>query len=149
MSARPTPARSVPAWAGAAASRNRQAVRRERRMRARPYPGRVARVVVDGMNVIGSRPDGWWRDRRGAQRALVRRLGELGEPVTVVFDGRPHDTAPAPGVEVAFAPHADDAIAELAAPGVRVITSDRGLADRVRAAGGEVEPAKAFRERLG
>jgi hypothetical protein len=109
----------------------------------------VARVVVDGMNVIGSRPDGWWRDRQGAQRALVARLGELGEPVTVVFDGRPHDTAPAPEVEVAFAPHADDAIAELVVPGVRVITSDRGLADRVRAAGGEVEPSKPFRERLG
>jgi uncharacterized protein YaiI (UPF0178 family) len=100
------------------------------------------------MNVIGSRPDGWWRDRRGAQRALVRRLGERRERVTVVFDGRPHDTDPAPGVEVAFAPHADDAIAALAAPGVRVVTSDRGLAERVRAAGGDVEPAKAFRERL-
>jgi uncharacterized protein YaiI (UPF0178 family) len=100
------------------------------------------------MNVIGSRPDGWWRDRRGAQRKLVERLGELGEPVTVVFDGREHETDPGPGVEVAFAPHADDEIAALAGPGVRVVTSDRGLAERVRAAGGEVEPAKAFRDRL-
>ena len=105
-------------------------------------------LIVDGMNVIGSRPDGWWRDRRGAQRALVERLNALGEPVTVIFDGREHDTDPAPGVEVAFAPHADDAIAARAAPGVRVVTSDRGLAERVRAAGGEVEPAKPFRERL-
>jgi hypothetical protein len=109
----------------------------------------VPLLVVDGMNVIGSRPDGWWRDRRGAQRALVQRLGELGEPVTVVFDGRPHETDPAPGVEVSFAAHADDDIAALAGPGVRVITSDRGLAERVRAAGGEVQPAKAFRDRLG
>jgi hypothetical protein len=107
------------------------------------------RRVVDGMNVIGSRPDGWWRDRPGAQKRLVRELGELGEPLTVVFDGREHDTAPAEGVEVRFARHADDAIADLAGPGVTVVTSDRGLAQRVRTRGGEVEPSKAFRERLG
>ena len=106
-------------------------------------------IVVDGMNVIGSRPDGWWRDRPKAQRGLVAALGDLGEPLTVVFDGRPHETDPAPGVEVAFAPHADDAIAALAGPGVQVVTSDRGLAERVRSAGGEVLPAKAFRDRLG
>jgi hypothetical protein len=105
-------------------------------------------VIVDGMNVIGSRPDGWWRDRQAAQRKLVLSLGALGEPVTVIFDGRPHETEPADGVEVAFAPHADDAIAARAAPGVTVVTSDRGLAERVRAAGGDVEPAKAFRDRL-
>jgi hypothetical protein len=105
-------------------------------------------LIVDGMNVIGSRPDGWWRDRKGAQRRLVERLGDLGEPVTVVFDGRPHETDPAPGVEVAFAPHADDEIAARSAPGVRVVTSDRGLIDRVRAAGGAVEPSKPFREKL-
>ena len=56
---------------------------------------------------------------------------------------------PAPTVEVCFAAHADDDIAALARPGVRVVTSDRGLAERVRAAGGEVEPSKAFRDRLG
>jgi hypothetical protein len=104
--------------------------------------------LVDGMNVIGSRPDGWWRDRRGAQRALAQSLASLGEPVTVVFDGRPHDVDAPPGVEVLFAPVADDEIAARAAPGVTVVTSDRGLAERVRAAGGEVVPSKAFRERL-
>jgi len=101
------------------------------------------------MNVIGSRPDGWWRDRRGAQRRLVAQLGSLGEPVTVVFDGREHETEPAEGVDVRFAAHADDAIAELAEPGVTVVTSDRGLAARVRERGGDVEPSKAFRESLG
>jgi len=106
-------------------------------------------LIVDGMNVIGSRPDGWWRDRRGAQRALAQALGDLGEPVTVVFDGRPHPIDAPAGVEVAFAPVADDEIAARAGPGVRVVTSDRGLIDRVRAAGAEVEPSKPFRERLG
>ena len=105
-------------------------------------------TVVDGMNVIGTRPDGWWRDRPAAQKRLVARLGALGEPLTVVFDGREHDTEPPPGVEVAFAPHADDAIAELAGPGVTVVTSDRGLAARVRERGGDVEPSKRFLERL-
>jgi hypothetical protein len=106
------------------------------------------RRVIDGMNVIGTRPDGWWRDRQGAQRRLVGELAALGEPVTVVFDGREHDTGPSDGVEVAFAPHADDLIAELAGPGVIVVTSDRGLAERVRARGGDVEPSKRFLERL-
>jgi len=107
------------------------------------------RRIVDGMNVIGTRPDGWWRDRRGAQRRLVARLGALDEPVTVVFDGREHETDPPPRVEVAFAPHADDTIAQLAGPGVVVVTSDRGLAARVRARGGEVQSSRAFLERLG
>jgi len=41
---------------------------------------------------VGSRPDGWWRDRPGAFRRLVDELGALvvaGDEVTVVFDGRP------------------------------------------------------------
>src|SRR3954468_239199 len=154
MSARPTPARSVSAWAGAArASRARRIAAANRT--ARSYgSGRAPRagsmtLIVDGMNVIGTRPDGWWRDRRGAQRALVARLAALGEPLTVVFDGAAHDVDAPAGVEVAFAPVADDEIAARAAPGVTVVTSDRGLAERVRAAGGEVEPAKAFRDRLG
>ena len=35
-----------------------------------------ARLIVDGNNVMGSRPDGWWRDRAGAARRLVGGLGE-------------------------------------------------------------------------
>ena len=31
-------------------------------------------LVVDGANVVGSRPDGWWKDRPGAARALHERL---------------------------------------------------------------------------
>ena len=41
----------------------------------------MTRWIVDGMNVIGSRPNGWWRDRPGAMRALT---DELGAGLTVV-----------------------------------------------------------------
>ena len=119
-------------------------------------------LIVDGMNVIGSRPDGWWRDRRGAMEALVGRLGALaeaeGRAVTVVFDGRPFDVAAPDGVEVLFASRrgpdaADDDIVALVeradSPSrLRVVTSDDDLAGRVRALGAEVVGAKAFRRRL-
>lgn len=109
------------------------------------------------MNVVGSRPDGWWRDRDGAVRRLVAELREFaehaGDEVVVVFDGRPVEFAvePAP-VEVRFASRsgrdaADDDIARIAAgdPGLTVVTSDAGLAARV---GNEVVGAGAFRARL-
>jgi uncharacterized protein YaiI (UPF0178 family) len=117
------------------------------------------RWVVDASNVIGSRPDGWWRDRAGATRRLVGRLDAFaqatGEPVTVVLDG-----GRAPGaehVEVLVASRsgrdaADDEIVELlqdrGADGVRVVTSDATLARRVRALGADVEGAGGFRRRL-
>jgi predicted RNA-binding protein with PIN domain len=117
--------------------------------------------LVDGMNVIGSRPDGWWRDRRGAQRRLAAELAAWaereGERVAVVFDGAPHEVE-ADGIEVAFASRrgrdaADDDIAArvqaAADPGaIRVVTSDRALAQRVRAAGGEVVGPSELRARL-
>src|SRR3954466_9131783 len=53
----------------------------------------MTRWLVDGMNVVGSRPDGWWRARDGAMRRLVADLDAFAaataEPVAVVFDGRP------------------------------------------------------------
>lgn len=111
--------------------------------------------LVDGMNVIGSRPDGWWRDRTGAMRRLAGELaqwaGATGETVTLVLDGRTRDLGEHPGVEIRFAPVADDLIVELAmaADDVAVATSDRGLIARLDAAGARVEPATAFRARLG
>jgi predicted RNA-binding protein with PIN domain len=115
----------------------------------------VARWIVDGLNVIGARPDGWWRDRPAAMRALVAALEAFAEAaadeveaLTVVFDGRPRNTGTAERVAVRFAPVADDEIAALAGPGVRVVTSDTGLAARVRAAGAEVTGAGAFRRRV-
>jgi uncharacterized protein YaiI (UPF0178 family) len=112
------------------------------------------------MNVIGSRPDGWWRDRTAAMRALAVQLDRFadatGERVTVVFDGRPRDVDAR--VEVRFAPAAgrnaaDDEIARLVAaddaPGeLRVVTSDADLAVRARTAGADVEGAGTFRRRL-
>jgi predicted RNA-binding protein with PIN domain len=121
----------------------------------------ASRWIVDGMNVIGSRGDGWWRDRRGAMRRLARALDafadETGEPVTVVFDGAAHEV-PAERVEVRFARRrgrdaADDDIAALAAADVdpatlRVVTSDGALAAKVQAAGAEVVGSGGFRRRL-
>ena len=119
------------------------------------------RWLVDGMNVIGSRPDGWWRDRTGAMRRLTARLEalarETGEPVTVIFDGAPREIDSA-AVEVRFARRrgqnaADDDIAALAAAdddprSLNVVTSDAGLAARVRPAGVELVGAGDFRRRL-
>jgi predicted RNA-binding protein with PIN domain len=122
----------------------------------------VSRWLVDGMNVIGSRPTGWWRDRRGAMKGLVSDLGRYaeatGEIVTVVFDGDPFDLEDRGGIEVAFATRsgrdaADDDIAERVAaeprPGeLRVVTSDATLAERARAGGAAVVGASTFRRRL-
>jgi 2-methylcitrate dehydratase PrpD/predicted RNA-binding protein with PIN domain len=115
----------------------------------------TTRWIVDGMNVIGSRPTGWWRDRPRAMRELVEELRALGEPVTVVFDGEPFDLDD-DGVEVRFAARrgrnaADDDIAALverATDRVRVVTSDAELAERVREHGVEVVGAGTFRARL-
>jgi len=110
------------------------------------------KLLVDGMNVVGSVPDGWWKDRRGAMARLAEVLRALDEEVCVVFDGRPWDGAPADGdgLRVRWAPVADDEIARLVAAhpdpsALRVVTSDRALAGRVRGAGAEVTGARAFR----
>ena len=116
----------------------------------------MTRWVVDGMNVIGSRPTGWWRDRPRAMRELVEELALLGEPVTVVFDGRPFEMEDTGDVQVVFASRrgrnaADDDIAALAADAeepLRVVTSDGELAERVRRSGAEVVGAGTFRTRL-
>jgi hypothetical protein len=107
-------------------------------------------LVIDAANVIGSRPTGWWRDRPGAARLFTERVratvnaGGLDAPVTVVLEGRARagaDEGDVGGVEVVHAPgDGDDTIAALAAAlgDVTVVTADRELATRVRAANGEV-----------
>ena len=111
--------------------------------------------IIDGMNVIGSRPDGWWRDRDGAARALVARLQRLvrasEEDVTVILDGRPIadlPEGPHEGVSVLYAARrgrnaADDRSVELVRAtedpaALQVVTSDRELRRRVEALGASV-----------
>ena len=115
------------------------------------------RWLVDGMNVIGSRPDGWWRDRPAAMRRLVEDLELLEGEVVVVFDGKPFAIETA-RVEVLFAsrrgPNAadDDIAARVAADpdpaSLTVVTSDAELERRVREHGARVEGAGRFRGRL-
>jgi predicted RNA-binding protein with PIN domain len=122
----------------------------------------MTRWLIDGMNVIGSRPDGWWRNRKKAVVNLVDHLdawaSALGEPVTVVFDGdRPPELADEErAVEVVFAGRgrtADDVIARLVAAdpdsgSLLVVTSDGELARRVEAHGARVLGSGTFRRRL-
>ncbi len=120
------------------------------------------RWLVDGMNVIGTRPDAWWKDRDAAMVRLVdlleRWVATSGEDVTVVFERAPSPPIRSSVIEVAHAPRprpdaADDEIVrrlkgEADPATVRVVTSDRWLADRARATGATVEPADSFRRRL-
>jgi predicted RNA-binding protein with PIN domain len=118
--------------------------------------------LIDGMNVIGTRPDGWWRDRDAAMLRLVKLLEDWaaheGEDVTVVFERKPSPPIRSTVIEVAHAPRPradaadDEIIRRLRAdpnPGrVRVVTSDRWLADRAWAVGASVEGADSFRSRI-
>lgn len=121
-------------------------------------------VVVDAANVIGSVPDGWWRDRRAAAERLRDALAEQaadglpglapdGPPVRLVLvvEGAARGVAPRPGVEVVEAPGSgDDRIVELVrdadrGPDTVVVTADRGLRARVTALGARVAGPRAVR----
>ena len=118
------------------------------------------RWIVDAMNVIGTRPDGWWRDRHRAMVALVDLLERwaLAEQadVTVVFEQPPVPAIESDVVTVTHAPapapnSADDEIVRLidARPRpeeVVVATSDRTLAERVATVGAAVFPAERLRD---
>ncbi|MEO3753874.1 NTP pyrophosphohydrolase [Streptomyces sp. B6B3] len=103
-------------------------------------------VVVDGANVVGSVPDGWWRDRRGAAERLRDRLARYPDPaeVVLVVEGAARGVASGPGVRVESASGSgDDRIVELVRDEGRgrrclVVTADRGLRARVTALGAEV-----------
>src|SRR4051794_30643641 len=105
-------------------------------------------LVVDAANVVGSRPNGWWRDRGKAAENLCRAIvdavdaGRLEPPVVVVLEGaarRGVSEGDQHGVRVVHAPRSgDDTVAELVAgaavdtQAVMVVTADRGLRDRAR-----------------
>ena len=108
-------------------------------------------LLIDAANVIGSRPDGWWRDRPGAARRFVERVrsaaaaGRFDEAVVVVLEGQSRrGIAPgvADGVTVVHASgSADDALIALAsdaAEPVTLVSADRALSQRAEATGTHV-----------
>ena len=105
-------------------------------------------LIVDGANVVGSRPDGWWRDRPGAAGRLWERIMAADLPhdeVVLVLEGAARPGVPAGRTGRLHTVHAagsgDDAIAAEAhgraedGADVTVVTADRALQDRVRASG--------------
>ena len=124
---------------------------------------RTVTVVVDAANVVGSRPDGWWRDRRGAAERLlasVNALAHAGVPAdaldlphqrwwptfVVILEGKavgaalPPDASDAVRTIPASASGDDTIVAEVAslagtmdAADIHVVTSDYALRDRVTA----------------
>ena len=107
-------------------------------------------LLVDVANVVGSRPDGWWRDRAGATSRLLQRLAALpgrrlpgpeGAPlactgVVAVVEGRARGVPEPVGVRVVRAPGSgDDALVALAGEqagtAALVVTADRGLRARL------------------
>lgn len=108
-------------------------------------------MVVDGANVVGSRPDGWWNDRPGAAARLHARLHEapdLAHRLVLVLEGRAKEGVPegATGpLQVVHAPgEGDETIVEEVArattqgAAVAVVTADRGLAARVERYGAQL-----------
>lgn len=120
------------------------------------------RWLVDGMNVIGTRPDAWWEDRDAAMLRLVDSLERWaaaeGEDVVVVFERPPSPPIRSTVIEVAHAPRprrdaADHEIvrrlkSDEHPQAVRVVTSDHWLSERAYAQGASVEGAESFRFRI-
>jgi hypothetical protein len=126
-------------------------------------------LVVDAANAIGSVPDGWWRDRKGAVERLrdalvavasgqgsARLPGVLRQgPVEVVLvvEGRARDVTGIEGVRVVVATGSgDDAIVEVVRDAASdrtciVATADRELSTRVRTLGAEVIGPKPLHPR--
>ena len=108
-------------------------------------PGRMREVlVVDGANVVGSVPDGWWRDRRGAAERLRDRLVGYGErtgtEVVLVVEGAARGVESVAGVRVESAEGSGDdhivgVVAGLSGRACTVVTADRELRRRVEELG--------------
>ncbi|WP_235934102.1 NUDIX domain-containing protein [Paramicrobacterium chengjingii] len=131
----------------------------------RPLLGRSPQLVVDAANVVGSRPDGWWRDRRAAATRLRDRLEALSNTgiadeqvadlrwcpeIIMVLEGQAKGVENSAHVRVVNAPgEGDNEIVEQVAAliagqvesDVTVITSDRELAARAEELGGRVHGA--------
>jgi hypothetical protein len=131
-------------------------------------------VVVDAANVVGSRPDGWWRDREGAARRFAGQLAALlttdtrplaralGHPeerplrVHLVLEGAAAGVADLPGhssLDVVRADTDGDTaivalVDALAGTDRVVVTADRGLRGRVEAAGAATAGPSTLLDRL-
>jgi predicted RNA-binding protein with PIN domain len=119
--------------------------------------------LIDGNNVMGQRV-GWHRDKAGARRRLLEELARFARTarvkVAVVFDGAPDEHFPEGssfmGVSVYYAERGADADARVKQMveasrerrTLKVVTSDRALADYVRRCGVEVIRSGEFRRRL-
>lgn len=127
-----------------------------------PLLHRHETVVVDAANVVGSRPNGWWKDRSGAAQRLLDSIGSLAArgvaphgllpdlagrssawpDWVVVVEGQARGAVAPAGIHVVEAPGSgDDAIVAAASQAgaqgrqVTVVTADRGLRERVVAPG--------------
>jgi len=125
------------------------------------YAGAVRVLLVDGANVVGSRPDGWWRDRAGAAQRLQQQLAGADLPadrVVLLLEGAARRGVEPGDRDAVRTVHAtasgDDAIVEEAETAVReghdvtVVTADRGLRARVEAAGAAVVGPSWLLQRL-
>jgi len=119
-------------------------------------------LLVDAANDVGSRPDGWWRDRAGAAARLDEQLaaapgtevpGVVVDEVVVVLDRAARAGSPATQVgrvRVVHAPGSgDDAVVNLCGPGVLLVTADRELSGRAREVGAAVASPSRLLEVLG
>jgi hypothetical protein len=117
-------------------------------------------IVVDAANVVGSRPDGWWRDRPGAARKLLLKLAALQQhlaettDVVVILEGAARAAVSGPDapevgtLRVVLADGSgDDTIVDVTAecaayesnPEITVVTADRGLRQRIEPTGATPE----------
>ena len=127
-----------------------------------PLLGIRPAIVVDVANVVGSVPDGWWRDRAGAAGRLLSRIAALADgglpgdalglpehtwfpEWAAVVEGQARGVEAPDGLEVVRAEASgDDAIVATAERlvasdrSVTVVTSDRELSRRATDAGADV-----------
>src|SRR5664279_5611822 len=121
-------------------------------------------TVVDVANLLGSRPDGWWRDRVGATRRLLEKMARLpleNAEMVAVLEGQARAATPegelARGLRVVHAPRSGDdqiiaiisaAVRESRSRAITVITADRPLRVRAEALGATSQSPFGLRDRL-
>jgi hypothetical protein len=122
----------------------------------------VSVLVVDGANVVGSRPDGWWKDRAGAARRLHEALlvGDTSyDEIVLVLEGGAKGGVRAgrdAHVRVVHAPRDGDSeivgqVQQALSDGRRVtaVTADRFLRARLEGAGAMVMSPSWLLDQIG